>query len=207
MKAQWARLAARINALSVRERFLLFACVVGALGALTDRLFVSPLIREQKLVVAQLDRKSSDMDILRDKVNAEMLQRRRVRANELDSTLKQLQGEIDAVEREITALSAAGGETVAMSAMLTRVLRRAEKVALVRVVQLGGESIAVPTSGVAPTRGGLEFTLSGSYLDLMGYLASLEKTLPHARWGALRVRADTAPAQVTVRIVTSTAAS
>jgi hypothetical protein len=50
--------------------------------------------------------------------------------------------------------------------------------------------------------GGLDITLAGGYLDLMEYLATLEAALPLARWSALRVSAETAPAQAAVRIVT-----
>lgn len=204
MKAQWTRLAARVNALTLRERFLLFACVIAVLGALTHVIFISPLLDQQKILVAQIDKKSSDMDRLRDETTLEMLKRSRDRAAELSAGILKVQREIDVVEREIAAASATGGDAVAMSAMLARVLRRADKVGLVRIVQVGGElGAAVPVAATGTARGGLDITLSGGYLDLMEYLGALEKALPGARWGAFKLNAEAVPAQVTVRIVTT----
>jgi MSHA biogenesis protein MshJ len=203
MKEQWTKLAARVNAMSLRERFLLFASVVAVLGAITDRLFISPLIEQQKILVAQIDKKSTDMEIRRAETNLELLKRGRDRAKVLNADIVNAQGDIDTVEREIAALSATGGDAAAMSAILARVLQRSEKVGLVRIVQVGAESGTVAPATAGATRGGLDITLSGGYLDLMEYLAALEKALPRARWGGLKLNAEAVPAQVTVRIVTT----
>lgn len=203
MMILWRRLTARINAMTLRERFLLFASVVAVLGAFTNIVFISPLLEQQKILVAQIEKKSSDMDTLRDEVSLEILKRGRDRVAELNSGTLKVQADIEMVEREIAALTAAGSDTVAISAMLTRILRRSDKVSLVRVAQAGSASAtAVPVGGAGASRGGLDITLSGNYLDLMEYLAALEKALPQARWGSLRLKAETTPAQLTVRIVT-----
>lgn len=204
MKLLWGRLAARINAMTMRERFLLFACVIAVLGGITQAFFISPLIDQQKVLVGQIDRKSNEMDILRDETNMEILKRRRDHVNELNAGTLKVQSDIDSVEREIAALSATGVDAGTISTMLRRVLRRSEKVTLVRVVQVGTElSAVVPAGTQAASRSGLDITLAGSYLDLMEYFALLEKELPQARWGALVLKADTMPVQVTVRIFTT----
>lgn len=204
MKALWSQISSRVNALTLRERFLLFACVVTVLGMLTHVFFISPLLEQQKILVAQIDKKSSAMDIQREELNLAMLKRGRDRAAELNAAGSRLQGDIAAIEREIAGFSSAGSDAAAMSAILARVLRSSDKVVLVRVMQVGAEPAGVATPGAANApRGGLDITLSGSYLDLMEYLATLEKALPQARWGVLRLKAETLPAQVTVRIVTT----
>jgi MSHA biogenesis protein MshJ len=199
MKKRINRIAAKVNALSVRERFLLFAVIVSLLGALTDTFFISPLMEQQKALVAQLDRKSTDMDALREKVNAEVLKRNLGRAAELTTGLAATREELAAVEREIAALFASSSDPVAMSALLGRVLKRSDKVALVRVVQANADAVGTTQSAA---RGAVDITLSGQYLDLVEYLAALEKALPQARWSAVRLKADASPTQVTVRIVT-----
>lgn len=204
MKEQWKKLTARINSLTLRERFLLFAGVVAVLAAITQAFFISPLLDQQKILVAQIDKKSSDLEIRRDEINLELLKRGRDRATLLNAEIARVQVDLEAVEREIAALSPSGGDPVAMSAMLTRVLRRSDKVGLVRIVQVGADPApAAPAAAAVGARGGLDITLSGGYLDLMEYLAALEKALPRARWGALRLDAQAVPAQVTVRIVTT----
>ena len=204
MKLLWGRLAARINAMTMRERFLLFACVIAVLGAITQAFFISPLNDQQKVLVAEIDKKSSDMDIRRNETNLEIFQRNRDQIMELNVNTLKVQSEIASVEREIAALSTNGIDAGAIPTMLKRVLRRSDKVTLVRVVQVGTDfSAVVPAGTQAASPGGLDITLAGSYLDLMDYLALLEKELPQARWGTLVLKADTMPVQVTVRIFTT----
>lgn len=204
MKELWTRFAKWVNGLTLRERSLVFTALVGLLGAFTYVFFISPLLEQQKILVAQLDSKSSAMDKQREAVNLEMLKRGRDRAVELNVGMLRVQENIDETEREIATLSASGADATAISTMLNRVLRRSDKVTLVRVAQVGIDgSPAATARGPGAGRGGLDITLSGGYLDLMEYLASLEKALPAARWGALWLKAESTPAQLTVRIVTS----
>jgi len=204
MMANMKKLAARINALSIRERFLLFAAAIGVLGALTDYFFISPLLAQQKALVAQLDKKSTDMDLIREKVDAEMMGRSVGRSAELKTAAADVQRELESVEREIAELSGNGANATSIPAMLHRVMQRSDKVSIVRVAQLGvsAQGAPSPPTGTQANRGGLEITLAGSYPDLMDYLSSLEKSLPQARWAALNLKADTQPAQITVRLVT-----
>ena len=204
MKLLWGRFAARINAMTMRERFLLFACVIAVLGAMTQAFFIAPLIDQQKVLVAEIDKKSSEMDIRRDETNLEIFQRNRDQIIELNSNTLQVQSDLASVEREIAASSTTGADAGAISNMLKRVLQRSDKVTLVRVVQVGSDfSAVVPAGTQAASRTGLDITLAGSYLDLMDYLALLEKELPQARWGTLVLKSDTMPLQVTVRIFTT----
>ena len=202
MSAWWTRLAARVNALSVRERFMLFIVLVSLLGAATQLFFIGPLISLQKARVAQIDLGSAATEAQLGRLRLDILARRRVLAGELSTQMAAVQKEIEGVDREIADLSHAASEAVALPAMLKRVLRRSEKVALVRVTP-AADAAAAPGNAMAAGQGsGLDITLAGGYLDLMEYLASLEAALPLARWSALRVSAETAPPQAAVRIVT-----
>lgn len=204
MMANLKKIAARINALSIRERFLLFAAAIGVLGALTDYFFISPLLAQQKALVAQLDKKSTDMDLIREKVDAEMMSRSVSRSSELRAAAAEVQRELDAIERDIADLNGNSAGATPVATMLNRVMQRSDKVAIVRIAQLGAgaQAVSPPPTGAPTVRGGLEITLSGSFPDLLDYLASLERSLPQARWAALNLKADTQPAQLTVRILT-----
>lgn len=202
MSAWWTRLSARVNALSLRERSMLFVVLVSLLGAATNLFFIAPLVSLQKARVAQIDQGSAAAEEQLGRLQQDIVARRRVLATELDIRMAAAQAEIDVVDREVAGLSLAASEAVALPAMLKRVLRRSDKVALVRVSP-AGDAAAAPGNAMALAQGGgLDITLAGSYLDLMEYLASLEAALPLARWSSLRVSAETAPAQAAVRIVT-----
>lgn len=202
MIAWWTRLAARVNAFSLRERFLLFVVLVSLLGAATNLFFIAPLVSLQKARVAQIDRGSAASEEQLGRLQLDILARRQVVGAELAAKVASVQAEIDGIDREIAQLAQAGSEAVALPAMLKRVLRRSDKVALLRVSP-AADAAAVPGTAMASPQGsGLDITLAGGYLDLMEYLASLEAALPLARWSALRVSAETAPPQAAVRIVT-----
>ncbi len=202
MKAWWTRVAARVNALSLRERFMLFVVLVSLLGAATNLFFIAPLLSLQKARIAQIDRGSAATEEQLGRLQLDILARRRALAAELGSQSSAVQAEIDAVDREITELAHAASEAVALPAMLKRVLRRSDKVALLRVSPAADAAAAAGNTMAAGQVSGLDITLAGGYLDLMEYLASLEAALPLARWSALRVSAETAPPQAAVRIVT-----
>lgn len=195
------RLWDRVNALSLRERFLLFATLMGVLGALTDALFIRPLTRLQAQRAEQIEKQSATMDAQRSRLELELAERRRGRAAELQAETARVQAEVDAVEREIAAFSAGAGSGEALRAVLTRVLRRTDKVALLRVATAQGTA-APAAAGAASPAVGLDITLGGGYLDLMEYLGAVEAALPQARWSAVRFTAETSPPQVTVRMLT-----
>ncbi len=200
MKNIFGPMTARIDAMSLRERFLLFICVIGVLGAITDALFISPLLKQQKTLVALLDKKSTQMDIQREETALEMLRRGRDRATELNIDIRKSQQDIDAVEQEINKASATPTGATSISATLKQILRRSERVSLVRVVQAGSEPGAALIAG-PNARNVLEITLSGGYADLIEYLSALEKALPQARWSTFWLRAESIPLQLTVRII------
>lgn len=206
MSAWWTRLSARVNALGLRERFLLFVVLVSLLGAATHLFFIAPLVSVQKARLAQIDSGSAASEEQLGRLQLDILARRRVLAGELNAKTSAVQSEIDGVDREIAELSLAASEAVAVPAMLRRVLRRSDKVALLRVSPAADAAAAPGNAGAGGQASGLDIKLAGGYLDLMEYLASLEAALPLARWSALRVSAETTPAQAAVRIVTPRAA-
>lgn len=200
MKISWSQAAARVDAMSLRERFLLFLAVVAVLAALTQMLFIAPLTRLQAQRAAQIDLRSADTEQQISRMQVEMLARRRDHASELTAQIASVDAELAAIESELAALAESSGEAVALPALLRRVLKRSDKVSLLRVAS-ADEGRAAPLPGALPPGGGgLDVTLAGNYLDLMEYLASLEAALPLARWSAVRVSAETAPTRVTARV-------
>jgi len=191
----------RVDAMTLRERGLLFLCVLVVLGALTWVLAVMPLAAVQKQRAAQIDQVSAQMEALRDQTQVGILEGRRQRAAQLGADIARLQAQIDAIEGAADTAPGKGGEAASAAALLKRVVRRTEKVALVRVASSSAEPGGAPAAGTAGAPGsGLDITLAGRYLDLMEYLATLEAAMPQAHWSALRLTAETTPAQVVVRL-------
>ena len=203
MKMLWARMLKRLEVMTVRERLLLITCVVALLSAITDAAFITPLYKQQRLLAQQIDRQSALKDAQSERLQLELLKRRLERATEINASMGKLQREIDAVEGEISVVSNTGSAPVALPAVLARVLKRTAKVALVRVVSAGADNGAAVSTGAGRTlRSGMEITLAGNYLDLMEYLAALEKALPQVRWNGIALSTASSPPQVTMHITT-----
>ncbi len=201
MKAWWTRIAARVNAMTLRERFLIFVGAVALLGAVTYLLFIAPLARLQQQSAAQFEMRSAGVELQLGRMKVDILERRRARAADIEADITRVQGELDAVEREIAESQESARAGAALPAMLRRVLRRTDKVTLLRVTSAGADAAAAAPAGAALASGsGLDITLAGSYLDLMEYLGTLEAALPLARWSALRFSAETTPPQAALRV-------
>lgn len=204
MKELWNQLSKRINALALRERFLLFAAVVVVLGAITHQVFIAPLTRLQTQRAQEIDKRSEVLEAQRMRIEHDLARSRRARMDELQAQLARTQQEIDEVEREIARLSGSATDAAALRAVMTRALgrRATQNVTLVRVSTV--QSPAASAAGTAPGAGsGVDIVLAGGYVDLMEYLATLEAALPEARWSALRLNAETVPPQVSIRIATA----
>ena len=65
MKAQWNKIAARINALSERERVILFLSIVVSLLAIGDSLWFTPALRVQKELAQKFGAQAAELDTLR----------------------------------------------------------------------------------------------------------------------------------------------
>jgi hypothetical protein len=50
------------------------------------------------------------------------------------------------------------------------------------------------------TRQGLELTVAGPYLELIGYVQTLERSLPALRWGGMKIVSDKQPVLLTLQV-------
>ena len=185
MKALLQQQALRINALTLRERAIMFITLAAALVAATDALVLSPRQAEQKALAQQLRQQSSDVDALRAQVAGPALadtpQARLAR--EL-LQLRTRQAEVDA---EIQRRAGSGASAMHLPTLLERVLRRHDRLTLVRLATLAPPATpATPKPGALPLQG-VEIVLRGPYLDLVRYLAEAEQAMPGLRWGELHI--------------------
>jgi MSHA biogenesis protein MshJ len=158
MKKLWLRGLAWMDALKFRERILVFVAVLAVLAAVTDIFFISSLTAEQKKLTNKLDSQSAANEARQDRIQLDMLQRANARASVVNSDIARVQAELDAVERDITALALPTGDASGLAAVLSRVLKRNDRVKLVRVVSVGADTVtAAPVAG-----GGIVAAVTGA---------------------------------------------
>jgi MSHA biogenesis protein MshJ len=208
----WQRYAARINALSLRERVMVFAAVMVAVVALGYTLMIEPEVVKHKRTTMAMLQKDSEMKAFEAQLmklvgaggqGAQRTERERMAAMRAD--LARLEARITAEERRFTAPSQ-------MRAVVEGLLARNRGVALVEMKTLAAETVVPDAKGAAAPaakpaaaaakpaarerliyRHGVELRVTGSYLDLLGYARELEKLPTPLYWGTLELDAAAYP--------------
>lgn len=204
MNQMWYGLVARLDALSRRERLIMFFVVLVSFAALVDTLWLSPAQLAHQQLTQRLAKQGAELQGLRDAVRA---------APKPDDTNRSLREQVaqtrlqlDALDQQILKLLPGAGAGTPLARVLVHLLRRHDGLTLVRTVALAPE-VAGPGNnngaGSLPaglTRQGVELTVSGPYADLTRYVAALEAALPYVRWGALSLTADKGPPVLTLQL-------
>ena len=219
MSALWQRYAGRINALTLRERVMVFAAVMVAVVALGHTLAIEPELVKHKRLSGAMLQKNSEMKAFEVQIeklvgsrpgNAGGSERERlVRAR---SELNALEGRIRAEERRFTA-------PAQMRRVVEGLLARNRGVALEEMKTLAVETLSAGAPNAKPPakppagkpvaaegliyRHGLQLTVSGSYLDLLAYARDLEKLPSQLYWDRLAIDAAAYP-KVVMRLTVYT---
>lgn len=187
----WKTQARRINALTLRERAIMFVSLSVALVAVTDTLVLSPRMAEQQALAKQLRQNTREVDELR----------LRLQPARDDTPAGRMARELEGMRAEQAALDAeigrsADSTTIRLPELLERVLRRHERLLLQRLATL-------PPSAAAPgglPRQAVDIAMRGSYPDLARYVAETEAALPALRWGELRLTRRDEGAELLARV-------
>lgn len=200
LKAAWDRRARRIDALSLRERVILFLSIVAVLAAVFDTLVLSPLSARAKQRSATQAQQSAELGQLREQFVAASRTVGTDPATELRQRLEAAQAERQRLDGELRN----GGslrDAEALSAVLQRLLAQQPGLVLERLNLLDETPVTTAAATVGSARGsissampgmswqGVELQMQGSYRELQHYLQALEHELPGLRWGEMRLAA------------------
>lgn len=216
MKNWWKKQSVRIDALSLRERVFLFLAVIAVCLAFADLVWLEPAKKAHRQLNQRFDKQDTDLQQARKELDAV--------ATPLD-TSKALNNEIaaaktrlDAVNKSIKEVLPSATQSTPLVQVLTHVLRRHEGLTLVSTAALfpeaavAGAAVAGAAQASQPagssalelpqglTRQGVELTVSGSYADLTRYVQTLEKLLPHVRWGTMQLKSEKLPPELTLQL-------
>lgn len=196
LQAAWERQAKRIDALSLRERVILFISLVAVLAAVFDTLVLTPLSARAKQRNEAQAQQAAELSQLREQFIAAS----RVGGTDPSAALRlrmdaaQTERQrLDADLRRGSSLNGAEG----LSAVLQRLLAQQPGLGLERLTLLEDSPVsmaAVPASASPASPAlpgmrwqGVELQVQGSYRDIQHYLQTLEHELPALRWGEMRL--------------------
>lgn len=206
MKLWWETQSARINALSLRERMFLFLSVIACCLALADVYWMSPAQTAYKQLTQRFEKQSADLQRARDelKIFGKPMDGSKVLRDEVVT----VKARLEEVNRNIKEVLPVAAESTPLAQVLVHFLSRYEGLTLVRtsVAAPEGEAAkpaqanATSAASTGVTRQGVELTVSGPYPELVRYVQTLEKALPHVRWGSMKLKSEKLPPELTLQL-------
>jgi len=232
MKQQWQRMALKIDALSLRERAIIFAMAALILITLVNTAFLDPQFAQQKRLSqrikqdqssiaglqTQIQQKTSVQNEDPDRVAKERLKVLKQESERMQITLRDMQKGLVSPDRMSTLL----GDILKQNNSLHLVsLKTLSASALLEEAGGGEKFMKSQVSSVKDKNGlkqkgtpddksaadtiykhGVEIVVQGGYLDIMRYLAQLEAMPWHLFWHQARLNVEYPKATLTLTLFT-----
>jgi len=205
LPATLQRYADRIDAMSLRERVLIFLAVAVVLVAVADSAFFDPILRRQKANSQRIQQQQDEISAMRVQLETYAQARLSDGANAKRQRFEKRRVELAALDREIAASQRELVTPEQMAKMLSEIVKRNPNIELVGLRKLAAAGLspaATPDSapeGSALYRHGIEIAVSGSYLNMLNYVSQLERLSAKIVWGSMELQAGVYP-KVTLRI-------
>jgi MSHA biogenesis protein MshJ len=209
MKQRWNQLLDRVDALSLRERIFLFLSVFVCLLALVDFVWLTPALTSYKQLTQRFAAQNTELSRLRDELRLVATPSEASRSARLDQ--EQVDARLAVTNQSIAAALPHAPQGVALELVLAQLLRKQDGLTLLGITTLreeaaasGGAAAGTPGAASAlpagMTRRGLELRVSGPYAELVRYIHLLETQLPSLRWGALSIKGEQQPPELSVQL-------
>jgi MSHA biogenesis protein MshJ len=208
MKQRWLKLAARVDAMSQRERIMSFAAAAALLVFAVHTVAIGPLLRKQELLRSQVIQQHNNIA----GINEQIAQKLQEAAADPDAPLRaRLAAVRDESGRLSESLRAMQKGLVAperVAPLLESILRANGRLKMVSVRTLPVEALsgigagqgAVPAAAAAKSskrellfRHGVELAVRGSYLDMVDYMTALEGLPTQLFWGKAQLEVEEYP--------------
>lgn len=196
-----ARLGQRVDALSLRERVILFASAAVVMLAVLDQTVLTPTLKEQRERSARLVSRGTELGQLRSQVDALVQERPQGNTEEdrLLAALREARAEQRALAQRLDAARSEAAHPVRLPELLGRVLQRHERLSLVQLASRAPAASAAAGPDVLVWQRA-ELSVAGHYAELSRFVAELERSLPGLRWGELQLSTETNPPVLTLQV-------
>lgn len=203
LKQQWQRVSDKADAMSLRERVMVFLMLAAVLGVLLNAVLLDPLVAGQKKHSRDIvERQAQIADIqARTQVLASAAQADPDAANR--ERLKALKQKLEQSDKALNDVQQGLVPPERMARLLEDILERNRGLRLVSLKTLpAGALLGAPVAGAgekgAATAGqvyrhGIQITVEGNYAELSQYLAELEKLPWRMFWSQADMRVDEYP--------------
>ena len=201
------RYADRLDAMSLRERVLIFLAVAVVIVGIADSALFEPILRRQKANSQSIQQQEDEIRTMRTQVQAYAQARKGDSANAKRQRLEKRRVELAALDRQLAAGQSELVPPERMAKMLSEIVKRNPDIELISLRSLAATGLTqslAPIPGSAPSglalyRHGIEIAVSGSYLKMLNYVGQLERLPAKIVWGNMELQAGAYPV-VTLKI-------
>jgi len=193
------RYADRLDAMSLRERVLIFLAVAVVIVAIADSALFDPILRRQKVNSQGIHQQEDEIRTMQAQVQAYAQARTGDNAGAKRERLEKRKVELAALDRELGARRSELVPPERMAKMLYEIVKRNPDIELVSLRSLPATGLTqsltavLGSGGLALYRHGIEITVSGSYLKMLTYVNQLERLPAKIMWGNMELQAATYP--------------
>lgn len=206
-KIWWDAQSSRIDALSLRERGLFFLSIIIVCIALADRVWLSPAQLIHKQLAQTFEKQNTELQHARSELQA--IAKPVGASPSTQDEIKAVNVALDTVNQAIKDALPSASQEISLTEVLVHLLHRNERLTLLRISAVATETadVGIQTARssvnalpVGLMRRGVEFTVSGPYPDLTRYVQTLETLLPSVRWGAMKLKSEKLPPELTLQL-------
>lgn len=218
MKRYWELARGKIDDMSLRERAIIFLTAAFVVVALINATLLDPLLAKQKVLSAQVVQQQEKMKALQAQTQSLLQAKRDDEHSPLRSRLAQIKQQLQEQDGYLQSRSDRLVEPNKMASLLEQVLSKNGKLQLIALNTLPASLLiekppaenAAPAQLVAPGvaagqkqifKHGVKITVRGGYLDLLRYLAELEKLPAQMFWGEVSMSVEKHPDAVLTLIL------
>jgi MSHA biogenesis protein MshJ len=199
------RYADRLDAMSLRERVLIFLAVAVVIVAIADSALFEPISRRQKVNSQTIHQQEDEIRTMQAQVQAYAQARTGDNANAKRQRLEKRKLELATLDRELAARRSELVPPERMAKMLYEIVKRNPDIELVSLRSQPSTGLTqsltaiLGSGGLALYRHGIEIAVSGSYLKILTYVGQLERLPAKIMWGNMDLQAGAYPV-VTLKI-------
>jgi len=207
MKHYWELARSKIDGMSPRERAIIFLAAAFVVVALLNTVLLDPLLTKQKALSSQVVQQQEKMKELQAQLQAQLQAMRDDEHSPLRTRLMQIKQQLQEQDGYLQSRRDRLVEPDKMADLLEQVLKKNDKLQLVELKTLPASPLvekpqtATPQSPAADLltgqkqvfKHGIQITVRGGYLDMLRYLAALEKMPVQMFWGEVSMSVDKYP--------------
>ena len=196
MKQLLQKYADSIDALALRERVMFFGALALVLMTLAQVFLLNPVLSRRNQLSAQLAQQEDETKAIQARLQT--LVRPAVQdQNALNrDKLKSLREEMAQLDRQLERKQQQFVAPGKMAALLESMIVKNRKLQLMSLRNLPGASPPVAAGARGVFRHTVELSLSGSYFDLLDYLAALERMPQQLFWDGFELNVAQYPQSV-----------